>query len=99
MPLRAAWTASRCAPASATCRHSSYPGAANRRTDAYGGSFENRLRFLREVLEAMRAGIGDDGAVGCRLTQEYGSPEGVDDDEVIEAAACSPPTGWPTTSR
>ena len=59
---------------------------ANRRTDAYGGSFENRLRFLRELLEAMRQGIGDDRAVGCRLTQEYGSPEGVDDDEVIEAA-------------
>jgi 2,4-dienoyl-CoA reductase-like NADH-dependent reductase (Old Yellow Enzyme family)/thioredoxin reductase len=58
---------------------------ANRRTDAYGGSFENRLRFLRELLEAMREGIGDQGAVGCRLTQEHGSPEGVEDDEVIEA--------------
>jgi 2,4-dienoyl-CoA reductase-like NADH-dependent reductase (Old Yellow Enzyme family)/thioredoxin reductase len=59
---------------------------ANRRSDAYGGSFENRLRFLRELLEAMREGVGDGRAVGCRLTQEVGSPEGVDDDEVIEAA-------------
>ena len=31
---------------------------ANTRTDSYGGSFENRLRFLREVCQAMREGIG-----------------------------------------
>ncbi len=59
---------------------------ANTRTDAYGGSFENRLRFLRELLEAMREGIGPGGAVGCRLTQEQLSPDGTDDDDVIEAA-------------
>jgi NADPH-dependent 2,4-dienoyl-CoA reductase/sulfur reductase-like enzyme len=59
---------------------------ANARTDAYGGSFENRLRFLREVLEAMREGIGPDGAVGCRLTDESGSFDGTDWDDVIEAA-------------
>ena len=35
---------------------------ANRRTDEYGGSFENRLRFLLEMCEAMREGIGPDGA-------------------------------------
>jgi 2,4-dienoyl-CoA reductase-like NADH-dependent reductase (Old Yellow Enzyme family) len=28
---------------------------ANKRTDAYGGSFENRIRFLTETLEAVRA--------------------------------------------
>ncbi len=59
---------------------------ANTRSDEYGGSFENRLRFLRELLEAMREGIGPGGAVGCRLTQEELSPDGNDDDEVIEAA-------------
>ena len=37
---------------------------ANRRTDEYGGSFENRLRFLLETCEAMREGIGPDGCVG-----------------------------------
>ena len=47
----------------------------NRRTDEYGGSFENRLRFLREVCEAMREGVGPDGAVGCRLTDEHWSPD------------------------
>jgi 2,4-dienoyl-CoA reductase-like NADH-dependent reductase (Old Yellow Enzyme family)/thioredoxin reductase len=60
---------------------------ANTRTDAYGGSFQGRLRFLREVLEAMRAGIGADGAVGCRLTDESGSYDGTDTGDVIEAAA------------
>jgi 2,4-dienoyl-CoA reductase-like NADH-dependent reductase (Old Yellow Enzyme family)/thioredoxin reductase len=60
---------------------------ANTRTDAYGGSFANRLRFLREVLEAMRAGIGPGGAVGCRLTDESGSFDGTDSDDVVEAAA------------
>ena len=83
---RAASTASRCAPASATCPRSSSPRHANARTDEYGGSFENRLRFLREVLEAMREGFGPDGAVGCRLTDESGSSDGTDEDDVIEAA-------------
>ena len=34
----------------------------------------------------MRDGIGPGGAVGCRLTQEELSPDGNDDDDVIEAA-------------
>jgi 2,4-dienoyl-CoA reductase-like NADH-dependent reductase (Old Yellow Enzyme family)/thioredoxin reductase len=59
---------------------------ANARTDRYGGSFTNRLRFLREVLAAMREGIGPDGAVGCRLTDESGSFDGTDEADVIEAA-------------
>ncbi|MEP6641977.1 MAG: FAD-dependent oxidoreductase, partial [Gaiellales bacterium] len=59
---------------------------ANTRTDAYGGSFESRLRFLREVLEAMRAAIGAGGAVGCRLTDESGSYDGTDTEDVIAAA-------------
>jgi 2,4-dienoyl-CoA reductase-like NADH-dependent reductase (Old Yellow Enzyme family)/thioredoxin reductase len=59
---------------------------ANARTDSYGGSFTNRVRFLREVLAAMRAGIGPGGAVGCRLTDESGSFDGTDEADVIEAA-------------
>jgi 2,4-dienoyl-CoA reductase-like NADH-dependent reductase (Old Yellow Enzyme family) len=59
---------------------------ANTRTDRYGGSFTNRLRFLREVLGAMREGIGPHGAVGCRLTDESGSFDGTDEADVIEAA-------------
>lgn len=32
----------------------------NRRTDRYGGSIENRIRFLREVLDATTEAIGSD---------------------------------------
>lgn len=38
----------------------------NVRTDAYGGSVENRIRFLKEVVEAVIAVIGADH-VGVRL--------------------------------
>ena len=40
---------------------------ANKRTDAYGGSVENRARFLFEVLTAVTAAIGAD-RVGLRLS-------------------------------
>lgn len=39
---------------------------ANTRTDEYGGSIENRLRFLGEVVDAMNDAIGAD-RVGVRL--------------------------------
>jgi len=41
--------------------------AHNRRTDEYGGSFDNRLRFAVEVLEAVRDAVGERVAVGARL--------------------------------
>lgn len=40
---------------------------ANRRTDAYGGSIVNRTRFCREVVSAVRDGVGRDGIVGLRI--------------------------------
>ena len=40
---------------------------ANQRTDAYGGTMENRARFLFEVLAAVSAAIGSD-RVGVRLS-------------------------------
>lgn len=39
----------------------------NKRSDAYGGSFENRARFLSEILTAVSAAIGAD-RVGVRLS-------------------------------
>jgi 2,4-dienoyl-CoA reductase-like NADH-dependent reductase (Old Yellow Enzyme family)/thioredoxin reductase len=59
---------------------------ANHRDDEYGGSFDNRLRFLREVCQAMREGI-DGGVVGCRLTDESGSWDGNSQHELAEAAS------------
>ena len=40
----------------------------NKRDDEYGGSLENRLRFTREVIDEVRRRIGDDWAIGIRLT-------------------------------
>ena len=37
----------------------------NRRSDEYGGSFENRARFTREVLELIRDALGDDVRWAC----------------------------------
>ena len=40
----------------------------NGRGDRYGGSLDNRMRFSIEVLEAIRAAVGDDFIVGIRMT-------------------------------
>jgi 2,4-dienoyl-CoA reductase-like NADH-dependent reductase (Old Yellow Enzyme family) len=42
----------------------------NRRTDGYGGSFENRTRFLLEVLRDIRVKCGPDFTVGIRMNGE-----------------------------
>jgi len=39
----------------------------NRRTDTYGGSIENRCRFLMEVYQAVREQVGDDYPVMIKL--------------------------------
>ncbi len=46
----------------------------NHRTDRYGGSAENRVRFARLVCERVRAAIGPDKIITLRLSQD-----GVDD--------------------
>jgi 2,4-dienoyl-CoA reductase-like NADH-dependent reductase (Old Yellow Enzyme family) len=40
----------------------------NRRTDQYGGSLENRMRFPLEVFEAVRAAVSPEMAVGMRIS-------------------------------
>jgi len=39
----------------------------NQRSDEYGGSLENRVRLLREVLEDTKEAVGDTCGVGLRL--------------------------------
>lgn len=39
----------------------------NKRTDKYGGSFENRARFWIETLEKMRKAVGSDCAIATRF--------------------------------
>ncbi len=40
----------------------------NTRADGYGGPLENRMRFVQEVLRAMRAAVGDELAIGVRMS-------------------------------
>jgi 2,4-dienoyl-CoA reductase-like NADH-dependent reductase (Old Yellow Enzyme family) len=42
----------------------------NQRTDRYGGSLENRARFLMEIVDGVRARCGDDFQVGVRISPE-----------------------------
>lgn len=42
----------------------------NRREDEYGGSVENRVRFVRELLEATRAAVDGECAVALRISLE-----------------------------
>jgi len=41
----------------------------NRRTDEYGGSPENRVRFAAEICRAVREAVGPDMTVGIRVSQ------------------------------
>lgn len=61
---------------------------ANNRTDEYGGSVENRLRFLDEVVEAMAGAIGAD-KIGVRLaplTTLNGTVDANPEETYVEAA-------------
>lgn len=40
----------------------------NKRTDRWGGSFENRARFPLEIMKAVRAAVGDDFIIIYRLS-------------------------------
>ena len=53
----------------------------NKRTDAYGGSFENRARFWCETLELVREAVGDTCAVASRISVDALGPYGVELDE------------------
>ncbi|NCG39144.1 MAG: FAD-dependent oxidoreductase [Actinobacteria bacterium] len=59
---------------------------ANRRTDEYGGSIENRLRFTIEVLESIREAIGTDILVGIRMIGDEGQIGGLRREESAEIA-------------
>ena len=39
----------------------------NQRTDQYGGSFENRMRYPLEIIAGIREAVGDDYPIGIRL--------------------------------
>jgi N-ethylmaleimide reductase len=57
------------------------PGA-NHRTDIYGGSIENRNRFVIETLEAMSAAAGSAGKIGIKVSPGM-KFNGLDDQDCI----------------
>jgi len=58
----------------------------NRRTDEYGGSLENRLRWPLEVFRAMRAAWPDEKPMSVRLSATDWVQEGVTAEESVEIA-------------
>jgi 2,4-dienoyl-CoA reductase-like NADH-dependent reductase (Old Yellow Enzyme family) len=64
----------------------------NRRTDAYGGTFEKRMRLLLEVMEAVKEAAGPDLPVGVRLCLDeytswgYGLDYGLQMADALESA-------------
>ena len=60
--------------------------SANRRTDNYGGSLENRMRFGLEVFGAIRETVGDDFIVGMRMSGDELLEGGLDQSECLKIA-------------
>jgi 2,4-dienoyl-CoA reductase-like NADH-dependent reductase (Old Yellow Enzyme family) len=58
----------------------------NKRTDQYGGSLENRMRFGREIAKAMRAVVPNNVVLGARITGSDWRPEGITPDEAVAFA-------------
>ncbi len=67
--------------------------ATNHRGDNYGGSLENRLRIVVEILDATRQEAGDDLIVGVRMNSNDGHPGGLGPDEWAEIARRFEATG------
>ncbi|MGC5699129.1 FAD-dependent oxidoreductase [Pseudomonas sp. NFXW11] len=57
----------------------------NRRTDGYNGELQQRLRFIREVLDAMRASTDAEFIIGLRISADERDPEGLTEDESLAA--------------
>ncbi len=58
----------------------------NRRTDRYGGSLENRLRFPLEVLRRVRERVPRDFPLLCKMNLRDGFRGGLEIDEAVEVA-------------
>ena len=56
----------------------------NRRRDRWGGSLENRARFPRQVVRAVRDAVGDRVAVTAKLNMADGVPGGLWLDESVD---------------
>ncbi|MDZ5461790.1 oxidoreductase, partial [Azohydromonas lata] len=65
----------------------------NFRTDEYGGSLANRMRFGIEVLTAVREEVGRDFCVGLRMCGDEFHEDGLDHETLKEIAQAMSETG------
>lgn len=56
----------------------------NRRIDEYGGALENRMRFAREVMDAVMKAVPEQAAVGLRVSATDWEPEGWSVEDTVE---------------
>jgi len=67
---------------------------ANARQDEYGGSLGNRARFLTEIVQAVRAGVGPDYPVLCKISaMELGPGAGITVEEAQQIARIAEEAG------
>ena len=59
----------------------------NQRSDQYGGSLENRVRFVEEVCDAIRSTCGKDFVIGLKMPGDEGVEGGIDPDEAARITA------------
>ena len=55
----------------------------NKRTDAYGGSFENRIRFPTMIVDAVRQAVGPHYPIDMRISGDEHCSDGIAPDEVV----------------
>jgi 2,4-dienoyl-CoA reductase-like NADH-dependent reductase (Old Yellow Enzyme family) len=67
--------------------HSFLSPRSNKRDDMYGGSLENRARFLTNIVRKIRAKVGPNKPVGCRLSGDELMPGGLTHEEAVQVAA------------
>jgi mycofactocin system FadH/OYE family oxidoreductase 2 len=66
----------------------------NQRGDTYGGSLENRLRFVQETIEAVDAALGSERVLGARLCGDELAPwGGLTPEQCLEIARLLAETG------
>lgn len=60
--------------------------AVNKRTDQYGGNDENRLRFLKEIIDSIRKATGEHFAVGMRISSREMDEQGLQMETTLAAS-------------
>ena len=65
----------------------------NKRTDEYGGSDENRARFLLEIIEKVREKVGKDYIVGMKINTEDGDVNGISEEGFLKACIMAEKAG------